>query len=224
MSKGPTRQVNFSLHLRPDTSKADERVIAWLKQWHNDLKQGSEDRNNANQEIRAFHRNVYLAGLQLQLLNPQLCNAIAESIGHEELKLPELIGKLVRDKLLPEGIPMVPAAAAGTSATPTEFTGQQLNQLKQLLSEAVPEAAATPVSDNGLSAEQLAEFKRMHTEMDKLKTVLNQQTRLLQQLQRQGVSAPAESSSRDDGSEESDLTALSAPTEKMQKIKQKGIF
>jgi hypothetical protein len=46
---------------------------------------------------------------------------------------------------------------------------------------------------------------------------------LLQQLQRQGVSAPAEST-KGDGTEESDLSALSAPTEKMQKIKQKGIF
>lgn len=218
MSKGSTRQVNFSLHLRPDTSRADERVIAWLKQWHSELKQGDGDRNNANMEIRAFHRNVYLAGLQLQLLDPQLCNAIAESIGREELTLPELVGKLVRDKLLPEGVPMAFTAADSAGS----FSAEQLSQLKNLLIEHQPEHA--PVAGSESTTDQQAEFQRMHDELDRLKTVLNQQTRLLQQLQRQGVSAPATENSKDSGTEESDLSALSAPTEKMQKIKQKGIF
>ncbi|HEX4503987.1 MAG TPA: hypothetical protein VH187_22945 [Scandinavium sp.] len=219
MSNGPIRQVNFSLHLRPDSSKADERVLSWLNQWHSDLKQGSDDRNNANMEIRAFHRNVYLAGLQLQLLEPQLCNAIAESISREDMTLPELVGKLVREKLMPEGVPM----AAVTGGKASEFTSQQLSQLEQLLSQHKPEVAAAPSGDNGLSADQQAEFQRVREELNSLKGVLNQQTRLLQQLQRQGVSAPAEAT-KGDGTEESDLSALSAPTEKMQKIKQKGIF
>lgn len=213
MSKGATKQVNFSLHLRPDTSKADERVIAWLKQWHDGLKQNDDNRNDANMEIRTFHRNVYLAGLQLQLLDPQLCNAIAESIGREELTLAELVGKLVRDKLLPEGTPM----AASTPAYSDAFTAEQLSQLKQLLGE---QKAETP---NGNSDQQV-EFQRMRDELAKLKAVLDQQTRLLQQLSRPENGASATLVAKDSGAEESELSSLSAPTEKMQKIKQKGIF
>jgi hypothetical protein len=216
MSKGTTRQVNFSLHLRPETSKADERVIRWLKQWHEEVKQGNDDRNNANMEIRAFHRRVYLAGLQLQLLEPQLCNAIAESIGSEALTLPELVGKLVRDNLLPEGVPMN-GQTAGASAE--HFSDVQLGQLKSLLEE---RTAAMPVASSEAAGDH-AEFVRLHAELDRMKTLLNQQTRLLQQLQRQGVSAPV-AESKESGTEESDVSAISAPSEKMQKIKQKGIF
>lgn len=64
MRKGQIRRVNLSLHLAPEQSRADRRAMQQLQQWHQSVNQsGSID--DSNMEIRAFHRDVYLAGLQL---------------------------------------------------------------------------------------------------------------------------------------------------------------
>ncbi|MBF4167755.1 hypothetical protein ISU94_19205 [Enterobacter hormaechei] len=93
MRKGQIRRVNLSLHLTPEQSHADLRAMQQLQQWHQSVGQYASV-DDSNMEIRAFHRDVYLAGLRLFLMDPALCHHVAESLGRENLTLEGLLAEL----------------------------------------------------------------------------------------------------------------------------------
>lgn len=221
MSNGQTKRVNLTLHLSPGDSLADLRTVKQLQQWYDRLKLEDESRENATMEIRRFHRNNYLAGLQLQLLSPKLCHHIAESMGRETLTMSELVGELVRCELLPEGTPVsVPAS--------NDFSTQQLKQLQLLLEKTLPELLPEPsVIPEPLSGKEVGsteELSRLRAEIERMNTLLEQQNLQLQQLRRLDKIAPASESVRNNQAEEIALSDLSGASEKMKKIRQKGIF
>lgn len=213
MRSGQMRRVNLSLHLSPEASRADQRAMMQLKTWHEAVQQAGSGVTEANMEIRRFHRHVYLAGLQLHLLKPQLCSRIAESLGREALTLESLCAELQHDGLLPGEAPEKTTAAA------TDFSQQQLEQMRALMKQILP-APSPAASENGAS-EETAMLRR---EVAELKTLLEQQHLLLQQLRVSGRNAGAQDSSRNAQAEEVDLSAVDAPTQKMNKVRQKGIF
>lgn len=224
MSSGQTKRVNLTLHLNPGDSLADLRTVRQLQQWYDSLKPADGKRDDATMEIRRFHRNNYLAGLQLQLLSPKLCQHIAESMGREALTLAELVGELIRCELLPEGTP------TGTPAR-DEFSKQQLAQLEQMLRTTLPELIPEPSVAPAHSSESAAdcagekeELSRLRAEIERMNTLLEQQNLQLSQLRLSDKVAPAVESTRNNQAEETDLSEISAATEKMKKIRQKGIF
>lgn len=171
MRKGQIRRVNLSLHLTPEQSHADLRAMQQLQQWHQSVNQ-SASVDDSNMEIRAFHRDVYLAGLQLFLMDPALCHHVAESLGRENLTLEALLSELQ-----PELKPDAPSA-------------------------------------------QLEELQKIRDEVAALRPLMEQHKLALQQLRlaAKNVSAPAPE--RDN----IEVSKVDAPVEKMQKIRQKGIF
>lgn len=171
MRKGQIRRVNLSLHLTPEQSHADLRAMQQLQQWHQSVNQ-SASVDDSNMEIRAFHRDVYLAGLQLFLMDPALCHHVAESLGRENLTL-----EILLSELQPELKPDAPSA-------------------------------------------QLEELQKIRDEVAALRPLMEQHKLALQQLRlaAKNVSAPAPE--RDN----IEVSKVDAPVEKMQKIRQKGIF
>ncbi|MGL5700711.1 MAG: hypothetical protein ACRCYL_16025 [Kluyvera sp.] len=232
MSNRHIRRVSLSLHLSPEHSRADLRAMLQLKKWHQELNQAGTNPGDANMEMRRFHRNVYLAGLQLQLLNPQLCSHVAEAMGREKLTLDELCRELVNAELLPgttAAAPVVeaPAPVAEQPAPSADFSKQQLRQMRALMSEALqrqPAPASAPVAVEPDEA-MVKELTQLRSEIGQLKTLLNQQNLLLQQLRMSGrTAAPAVESSKNGQMEELELSSLGAPAQKMKQIRQKGIF
>ncbi|MGU3415871.1 hypothetical protein ACLBW0_19245 [Enterobacteriaceae bacterium C34A] len=211
MRSGQTRRVNLSLHLSPEASRADQRAMMQLKTWHDAVQQAGSGVTEANMEIRRFHRNVYLAGLQLHLLKPQLCSRIAESLGREALSLESLCAELQQDALLPGDTPQAAPAAA------TDFSQQQLEQLRTLFTQ-------SQLQQNAQAAAAAPETESLRREVAELKTLLEQQHLLLQQLRVSGRSASAQESPRSAQTKEVSLSAVDAPTQKMNKVRQKGIF
>lgn len=173
MRKGQIRRVNLSLHLTPDQSRADLRAMQQLQAWHQSMDKATSI-DDTNMEIRTFHRNVYLAGLQLHLMDPALCRHVAESLGREELTLAELLGELM------------------------------------------------PQTVDDSSSEQMAQLEKIHEEIAALKPLMEQQKLALQQLRMAGKTAEPERAAS--GAEERDLSEVDAPTEKMKKVRAKGIF
>lgn len=224
MSNRHIRRVNLSLHLSPEHSRADLRAMLQLKKWHQELNQTGTNPGDANMEMRRFHRNVYLAGLQLQLLNPQLCSHVAESMGREKLTLDELCAELVSAQLLPvpPGEAPAPAPATEPVASSDDFSKQQLRQMRALMSDALSRLPAPAAAADDASREELT---LLRGEVAQLKTLLNQQHLLLQQLRLSGrAAAPAAENTRSGQAEELDLSTLGAPAQKMKQIRQKGIF
>jgi hypothetical protein len=227
MSNGQTKRVNLTLHLSPGDSQADLRTVAKLSQWHGQLQQSAEAREDVAAEMRTFHRDVYLAGLQLHLLNPQLCHHVAESMGREHLTLPELVTELVRCGLLPKGTPI-----GATEKSNEDFSAQQLEQLQKLLQQAIPESLPAAVTTEAavsqpaqeMSAAQQAEFAHLRRELESMRTLLEQQSLQLAQMRRSEKAAVQAVSPASNNAEEMNLAEMDAPTEKMKKIRQKGIF
>lgn len=214
MNKRQTKRINFSLYLSPNESQADLRTVTTLQQWHDGLKQDTHHRDDVAMEIRAFHRNVYLAGLQLHLLNPQLCCHVAESIGRQSLTLTELLAELARCELLPVG---VPESVSGTG----EFSGQQLKQLRLLLGQTIPELLPTlAVQESNKHTDQQTEFTRLHGELERIRTLLEQQTSTPQPPHRSKPVVTTGGSKM----EEMSVSKVAAPAEKIKQIRQKGIF
>lgn len=209
MSNRQIRRVNLSLHLSPEHSRADLRAMVHLKKWHEEINSAGGNSSDTSMEIRRFHRNVYLAGLQLQMLNPQLCSHIAESIGRETLTLDDLCAELREGQLLPLAAPQ-PAAAVEHHP---EFSKQQLRQMRALMSEA---AQRREKSEGDLSA--------MRGEIAQLKSLLEKQNLLLQQLRLSGRAASATESTKAGVAEEVALSSLENQSQKMKQIRQKGIF
>ena len=176
MRKGQIRRVNLSLHLTPDQSRADLRAMQQLQAWHQSMDKAASI-DDTNMEIRTFHRNVYLAGLQLHLMDPALCRHVAESLGREELTLAELLGELM------------------------------------------------PQTVDDSSNEQMAQLQKIHAEIAALKPLMEQQKLALQQLRLAGKTAGSPEPERAaSGAEERELSEVVAPTEKMKKVRAKGIF
>ncbi|MTH46189.1 hypothetical protein [Intestinirhabdus alba] len=278
MSNRQIRRVNLSLHLSPEQSRADLRAMLQLKKWYGSVQRDGSDVNDANMEIRLFHRNIYLSGLQLHLLSPQLCSYIAESLSREELSLDALCAELQQSKLLP-----VELRAGGDAVGANDFSEGQLAQMRALMAQALESApqAAAPVDEaqreetarlrediarlaqllesapqaaapaEGAQREETARLRediarlaqllesapqaaapaddarreetaQLREEVAQLKVLLQQQNLLLQQLRVAGrtTAEPARSTN----TEEVDLSAVDAPTQKMNKVRQKGIF
>lgn len=212
MSNRRIRRVDLSLHLSPEQSRADLRAMLQLKKWHQALSQAGSNPGDISMEMRRFHRNVYLAGLQLQLLSPPLCSHIAESLGREALTLEALCSELASGELLPAATASAPEASASSG----EFSKQQLRQMRALMSDALQRQSA-PDEASRQALEQL------HSEVAQLKALLDQQNVLLQQLRMSGRAAEAETAKKG-LTETLDVNALNAPTEKMKQIRKKGIF
>lgn len=197
------RRVNLSLHLSPEQSRADLRAMQQLKKWHEDVQQSGDNVSDANMEIRRFHRNVYLAGLQLYLLKPQLCNHIAESLGREAFTLNALCSELQSDGLL--------SGEAADIAAPDTFSERQLEQMRVLMTQTLQKQSTHD------------DPTMLHDEILNLKRLLEQQNLLLQQT-RVSESAAVSEPVKKHVAEEVDLNSVAAPMQKMNKVRQKGVF
>lgn len=173
MRKGQIRRVNLSLHLTPEQSHADLRAMQQLQKWHQSVGQ-SASVDDSNMEIRAFHRDVYLAGLQLFMLDPARCRHVAESLGRENVTLETLLAELQPQPQAPSDEP---------------------------------------------SAE-LAALQKIREEIAALRPLMEQQKLALQQLRMTAKSTSAAAPERDNV----EVSQVDAPVEKMQKVRQKGIF
>jgi hypothetical protein len=114
-----------------------------------------------------------------------------------------------------------------------DFSTQQLEQLRQLLAQSIPvphtvEPTSAAIREKAesteLSREQQAEFTHLRTELERMNKLLEQQNLQLQQLRLNNRSAASAEPARIGNTEEIELADIVSSTEKMKKIRQKGIF
>ncbi|WP_417315172.1 hypothetical protein [Enterobacter sp.] len=171
MRNGPIRRVNLSLHLTPEQSHADLRAMQQLQQWHQAVGQ-SASVDDSNMTIRTFHRDVYLAGLKLFLLDPALCHHVAESLGRENLTLEALLGELqpqVQAQPQPQpddaSLPLAELQHIRDEiAALRPLMEQQKLALQQLRMSAKSSSAAAPERDN-------VEVSQVDAPVEKMKKV-----------------------------------------------------
>ncbi|MGL5285966.1 MAG: hypothetical protein ACRC8D_07475 [Aeromonas sp.] len=233
MHKGQGKKLNLSLYLNPQHSRSDERAVEALQEWYLALRREGGSRDDISMTMRSFHRSVYLAGLQLYLLDPRLCHHVAESISREQLGVEELFAELQQCNLLPGESAATSALESGTDGS---FSPQQLEQLQLLLGHQLAAQESQreltgmgelPESVTALLTSQQQMLAGLQQELTRLRNLAEQQSTQLQQLRvsaRPVAAATTVETAKGSSTEVVDLSDLALPSEKMQKVRQKGIF
>src|SRR5690554_8056287 len=89
MSDPQAKKLNLALYLNPVVSEADRVAMNALQQWYEQTKQSYGEQRGPELDglIRSFHHDIYLAGLHLYLINPRLCNHVAQALEQTNMKI-----------------------------------------------------------------------------------------------------------------------------------------
>lgn len=211
MAEAPAKKLKLPLYLNPVVSQADQVAMAALEQWYEQTRQSCGGPGAELEAlIREFHRDLYLSGLHLYLINPRLCRHVAEAL-EVEPSAAALDRELKACGLWPEG----EAAQPGSET----FSPAQLEQLQNLLSASNPSTA-----DTRDSSALLRQMTAMESELKQLRELVEAQSK---QLRRINTAAPAEAVrpiQKDDGAEEMDVSDMAGQMEKIHQIRKKGVF
>lgn len=205
MSNGVARKLNLALYLNPETSEADRFAVGALREWYDKAKRSHADRTSLEMVVRLFHRDIYLAGLYVHLLNPRLSRSLSVALDTENLTPTAFWRQLHACGLSDDG-------SEASTAEEALFSPSQLTQLQQLL------------------AEQNAHIVAVQQELQQLRQLADNQARQLKRLQGQPQSSATPgagtqiSESKGTSFESTDLSELMPPSAQLKKIKQKGLF
>lgn len=234
MSDPQAKKLNLPLYLNPVVSAADRVAMGALQQWYEQTKQSYGDQAGPELDgvIRAFHRDIYLAGLHLYLINPRLCNHVAQALEQTDLTLEALVQQLSACGL------WTPASETSDATT---FSASQLEQLERLLAANVSSAAPREEEERGEEkpdttagtgfdtltqqlSEQREQLAAMHAELQKLRSLAEEQAQQLRQLKSAGPAPAPQEPAPSQATAEMDVTDMSAQIAQMQKIRKKGVF
>lgn len=117
-------------------------------------------------------------------------------------------------------------AASGALLAQLEAQRGELAELRAMLASSSPVQAAQGSQGDGaaLLAAQGAEFERLHQELAQLRTLAEQQALQLQQLRLSGRGTVTEPTRSGGGTEEVLLDDIAPAAEKLQRVRQKGLF
>src|SRR5690606_23544635 len=125
---------------------------------------------------RAFHHDLYLAGLRLYLIDPRLCRQIAAALEQKNLTMNALAQQLS-------------ACGLWDESQGQGFSSEQLTQLQDLLAAVAPQSRAADEAEGAKSSalsKQLSEQKKqltaMQVELEKLRLLAEEQARQLRNL------------------------------------------
>lgn len=229
MSDPQAKKLNLALYLNPVVSEADRVAMNALQQWYEQTKQSYGEQRGPELDglIRSFHHDIYLAGLHLYLINPRLCNHVAQALEQTNLTLDALIQQLSTCGLW--SAPEQPDHAS--------FSAAQLEQLKGLLAatghsassenhgESTEAASATGFASlTQQLSEQQEQLAAMHEELQKLRSLAQEQAQQLRQMRSAAPAPPAPEPARSQNAAELDVTEMGAQIAQMQKVRKKGVF
>src|SRR5690606_21021251 len=234
MSNGQPKKLNLALYLDPVTSDADRAAMDALQQWYEDAKLSHGEQQDADMSsvVRLFHRDIYLAGLRLYLINPTFCRQIANALAQQQYSVEMLVQQGRACGLLP----LETSSGAGDSS----FSEIQLEQLERLLGayNAEPRAGATTDPESSLRptfadevtntelgrqlAEQGEQLTALMAELQRVRALAEQQAAQLKQLK--GGGGATASVAADTASDELSVAEMAPPIAQRQKDRRKGVF
>lgn len=128
-----TKRLTLLLNLNPGLSDADRYAIDMLKRWYHNAKQSHSVAADLEASVTRFHRDIYLSGLFLHLLDRTLPSHLADALTETQISTSTLLQFL--------------EACGKTSSA--SFSDEQLDQFRTLLHEQQPptSAATVPTTD-----------------------------------------------------------------------------
>lgn len=163
-------RIRFNVSLEPEIYDCHSYAITSLRQWQQTEKERDDQADTALQRRNRFHRNLYLSGLFLHELAPQLPSMLAQMLQQDKVNC-----KTLASQVRAVGLPL-------ENANTRALTEPQWQKLTALLESAsLAEAPVqTPVETASFTTNELALEQ------------LQQQLSLLQQGQQQMLTALAD--------------------------------
>lgn len=192
------KRLSLMLTLNPALSEADRFAIRALKRWYQQAKHSHEVEEDLQATVKKFHRDIYLSGLFLHLLNPGLASNLANLLTEEDVSLQTLLYQLNS------------MGFAVSETTPADDTREQLEQIQAAIAE----------------QQQGDAFSTLMAQLQALTSLVEAQQNQLQRLTTRTSAVAASSATEKRLSEQKEAHELpeAEVRDQMKKIKQKGIF
>ncbi|WJG22703.1 hypothetical protein [Vibrio furnissii] len=223
------KRVSFALYLDPKQSSADNFAFNTMLGWSKKRQELAADATAAMElhQLVHIHKHIYLSGLYLHTLKPELAMSLASALSTESINTQSLLDMLKLHQIEPQS-----AAGLGEAMCQT-LADKVAASVQAQLSAAAP-SDASAMSDGVASV--LAQVQRLEEtltshitpassaegeQVQELKRLIVKQSQLIHQLigsLKQGAVVGQESSN--DASAE----PVEARLERVQKIRQKGVF
>ncbi|MCG6215879.1 hypothetical protein [Vibrio furnissii] len=220
------KRVSFALYLDPKQSSADNFAFNTMLGWSKKRQELAADATAAMElhQLVHIHKHIYLSGLYLHSLKPELAMSLASALSTESINTQSLLDILKLHQIEPQ-------SAAGLDETMCQTLADKVAASVQAqLSAAAPSAMSDGVASVLAQVQRLEETLTSHTtpvssaegeQVQELKRLIVKQSQLIHQLigsLKQGAVVGQESSN--DASAE----PVEARLERVQKIRQKGVF
>lgn len=192
------KRLSLMLTLNPALSEADRFAIRALKRWYQQAKRSHEVEEDLQATVKKFHRDIYLSGLFLHLLNPGLASNLANLLTEEDVSLQTLLYQLNS------------MGFAVSETAPADDTREQLEQIQAAIAE----------------QQQGDAFSTLMSQLQALTSLVEAQQNQLQRLTTRTSTVAASSATEKRLSEQKEAHELpeAEVRDQMKKIKQKGIF
>lgn len=220
------KRVSFALYLDPKQSSADNFAFNTMLGWSKKRQELAADATAAMElhQLVHIHKHIYLSGLYLHTLKPELAMSLASALSTESINTQSLLDMLKLHQIEPQ------SAAGLDEAMCQTLADKVAASVQAQLSAAAPSAMSDGVASVLAQVQRLEETLTSHTtpvssaegeQVQELKRLIVKQSQLINQLigsLKQGAVVGQESSN--DASAE----PVEARLERVQKIRQKGVF
>ncbi|NDO81976.1 hypothetical protein CJP72_14750 [Citrobacter sp. NCU1] len=216
----PVREVQVTLTLDPQLA-SDNLALATLQRWYQRAEILNKETDNFDFFRLSLHKDIYLSGLMLCLLEPSLVKFLARNLQLHNLNNAFLQQSLEEHRLI-EG-PGAPATEPSGQFTPDELATHIADKLSPLLS-----ALDESTSQHEQHEELQTQVKKLVQQLQKQSKLLQQQALLLEKLTQAGGQVQS------DPTQNHPLPAqvagevqrhdLSETAAKVRKVRAKGIF
>lgn len=243
------KRMTFSIYMDPGALESDRYAVGVLQNWYQRARKIQDSSEEFDFSRSRFHKDIYLSGMFMYVLAPNLCKAIANALGPEQVSMTTLrhafascgfnLGELAGDAQ-PAADVMIDEIVARLGQRDTtslvdeivsrlgeQQPAEMWDELRQGLPAALDhdqlaEAIAGKLPSAGAEqdlAPLASSIQLLSRQLEEQSRLIREQHRLIQRL----ASAPARQNAV--GTEAEPLIEdLSSQVANMKKVKAKGIF
>ncbi|MCS3832883.1 hypothetical protein HNP10_001621 [Aeromonas veronii] len=84
------KRMTFSIYMDPGALESDRYAVGVLQNWYQRARKIQEGTEEFDFSKSRFHKDIYLSGMFMYVLAPNLCKAIANALGPEQVSMTTL--------------------------------------------------------------------------------------------------------------------------------------
>ncbi|MFB2854083.1 hypothetical protein [Aeromonas allosaccharophila] len=90
MMSSQLKRMTFSIYMDPGALESDRYAVGVLQNWYQRARKIQDGTEEFDFSKSRFHKDIYLSGMFMYVLAPNLCKAIANALGPEQVSMTTL--------------------------------------------------------------------------------------------------------------------------------------